>query len=78
MILINIIGYIGLFFLLFGYFLNTLYKNKNKFLIICKWFNLFGSLFILINSFYLKAFPSFFLNVVWFIVALISILYKRK
>ena len=78
-LLVDIIGWIGSFEILLAYGLNSYQKirsNSKGFLLL----NLSGGLFLILYTFYHKAFANTFLNVVWVIIAVIALakLYARR
>jgi hypothetical protein len=79
-LLIDIIGWIGSIMLIAAYALNSYQKIKSDsflFLIL----NLVAGLFLILYTWYYKAFANTFINVVWVIIAipaLIKLLSKSK
>ena len=65
---IEIIGWIGVFFLVLAYFLLTHHDltSRSK---VYQWMNLVGAILLGINAYLNGAFPSFATNVVWLLVA---------
>ncbi len=74
-LLIDISGWAGSFLVVLSYAL-TLVKNKD-FSTYCILMNLVGGTLIAVNCFYYKAIPSLVTNVIWSIIALLSI-YRTK
>ncbi|QXP53419.1 hypothetical protein H0I25_09420 [Cellulophaga sp. HaHa_2_95] len=74
-LLIDIIGWSGSGFLILAYGL-TLVEN-NKYVSCSKYLNLFGALLIAINCYYYNAIPSFVSNLIWSVMATLTI-YKTK
>jgi len=74
-LLIDIIGWSGSGFLILAYGL-TLVEN-NKYVSCSKYLNLFGALLIAINGYYYNAIPSFVSNLIWSVMATLTI-YKTK
>ncbi|HEX8931891.1 MAG TPA: hypothetical protein VF810_01925 [Patescibacteria group bacterium] len=71
--LIEIIGWIGTISILLAYFLVSIKKlnaNSKEFQLL----NLFGSLGIIVNTWYHKAIPSVVLNAVWLLIAIYALL----
>lgn len=67
-LLIEIVGWLGAFLIVAAFLLNAkgyLESTSGKYL----WINLIGALCIVVNSFYLKAFPQMTINVFWFVIA---------
>lgn len=68
-LLIDIIGWSGSFMVVVAYGLNSYQKIKSDsltFLLL----NFLGGLFLIIYTYYIAAFASTFLNVVWVIIAI--------
>ncbi|NBP69267.1 MAG: hypothetical protein EBR30_13195 [Cytophagia bacterium] len=68
-LLIDIIGWTGSFMVVVAYGLNSYQKIKSDsltFLLL----NFLGGLFLIIYTYYIAAFASTFLNVVWVIIAI--------
>ncbi|MBA6315518.1 CBU_0592 family membrane protein [Cellulophaga baltica] len=74
-LLIDVIGWSGSGFLILAYGL-TLVEN-NKYVSYSKYLNLFGALLIAINCYYYNAIPSFVSNLIWSVMATLTI-YKTK
>ncbi|WP_410488931.1 hypothetical protein [Algibacter sp. L1A34] len=68
-------GWSGSGFLVLAYGL-TLVEN-NKYINYSKYLNLFGALLIAINCYYYNALPSFVSNLIWSVMATLTI-YKAK
>ena len=76
-IIIEIIGYIAFALVLGTYYLNMSHKlSATSPLYI--WGNLIGGFFFIINTYYHRAFPSMILNIVWMLIALISLLKAKR
>lgn len=76
-LIINIVGWLGAFLILLGYFLvssNKVTGTSNTYQLI----NLLGSIGILVNAYYFKALPSVGLNVVWMLIALKTLFFAKK
>lgn len=76
LLFIEIIGWLGAIFVLTAYILLSINKISSK----GHWYqilNLLGAIFLIINTFYLKAYPSMFVNVVWVGIAILG-MYKNK
>lgn len=76
LLFIEIIGWLGAIFVLAAYILLSINKISSK----GYWYqilNLLGAIFLIINTFYLKAYPSMFVNVVWVGIAILG-MYKNK
>ena len=74
--LIEVVGWIGALQVLMAYCLITFGKinGSNK---LYQWLNLVGSFLLIINTIYLKAYPSAFVNIIWVFIALAGILGKQ-
>jgi hypothetical protein len=70
--LIDIIGWIGSIEVIAAYALNSNQLMSSD-SIAFQLLNLTGGLFLIINTIYHRAYPSAFINVVWVIIASISI-----
>ncbi len=70
--IIDSIGWIGAVLILIGYGLISFKKiegNSLKFQLL----NIFGSVFLAINTYYYGAIPSTLVNVIWAIIAVVAI-----
>ena len=74
-LLIDILGWTGSGFIILAYAL-TLLKNK-KWLDYGKFLNLVGGLFIAINCYFYNAIPPFVTNLLWSVIATLTI-YKSR
>ncbi|WP_299780864.1 hypothetical protein [uncultured Formosa sp.] len=74
-LLIDVLGWSGSGFLVLAYGL-TLIEN-NKYVNYSKYLNLFGAIIIAINCYYYNALPSFVANLIWSVMATMT-LYKEK
>lgn len=74
-ILFDILGWSGSIFIILAYTL-TLLENKT-YLNYGKYLNLFGGLLIAINCYYYNAIPPFVTNLLWSIIATLTI-YKAR
>jgi hypothetical protein len=72
---IDILGWSGSGFIIFAYAL-TLIENK-KYLGYGKYLNLLGGLLIAINCYYYNAIPPFVTNLLWSVIATLTI-YKSR
>lgn len=70
--LIQIIGWIGTFLIVFAYFLVS-YKKVDGSSKIYQALNLFGAIGVGINVFYQQAWPAVVLQIVWGIIAIIAL-----
>ncbi|MFD2528619.1 MULTISPECIES: hypothetical protein [Polaribacter] len=74
-ILIDILGWSGSGFIILAYAI-TLLENK-KFITYGKYLNLVGGVLIAINCYYYNAIPPFVTNLLWSIIATLTI-YKSR
>ncbi|WP_165749701.1 CBU_0592 family membrane protein [Cellulophaga sp. Z1A5H] len=74
-LLIDVIGWSGSGFLILAYGLTLV--AHNKYVNYAKYLNLFGALLIAINCYYYNAIPSFVSNIIWSVMATLTI-YKTK
>lgn len=73
MIIYSIVGWIGMALILSAYFLLSIKKLKaNSFSY--HLLNLFGGAGIVVNTFVNKALPAMTLNIIWALIAIISII----
>ena len=68
----DIIGISGTFFLILAYLVTT-YKWTDN-IILIDFLNLYGSFAVGFNCIYKKTYPPLILEVVWFVIALISLI----
>lgn len=71
-LLIDIIGWIGSIEVIAAYGLNSYQKIKPD-SVLFQLLNLTGALFLIVNTIYYRAYPSAFINVVWVIIAVLSL-----
>lgn len=64
-----IIGFVGMFLILFGFFMNQIHKWKTEYPIY-DIINFIGALLLIIYSFLIKSWPFLILNLIWLIVSL--------
>ena len=73
----QIMGWVGTFLIVLAYFLvsnNKINATSKKYQIL----NLLGAIGVGFNVFYQAAWPAFTLNVVWSIIAIISLIKHKK
>lgn len=70
---IDLIGWAGGFLVLLAFALISLGKVSNQ-SPLYHWINIFGAIFLIINTGYLRAYPSMAVNVVWVTVATYALL----
>jgi uncharacterized protein with PQ loop repeat len=76
-IIIEILGWIAMVLVLFAFYLNTsqiISSSSNVFLVL----NILSGLFMAINSGYHSAYPSMSANLIWLIIAAVSLLKIKK
>ena len=74
---IELLGWIGAALLLLAYFLlvhHDLDRSSWKFHVL----NLLGSIFLAVNAYSNKAFPSFGISLVWCLIALYGLSFMKK
>lgn len=76
-LLIDIIGWTGSFMVVAAYGLNSYQKIKSDSLIFLL-LNFLGGLFLILYTYYIQAFASTFLNVVWVIIAIPALIKFSK
>ena len=76
-ILIETVGWFGMLMILIGYYLISSKHLEAKSLTY-QLLNLFGALGIVINAFFHKAFPPLALNTIWALIALWTIISRKK
>lgn len=71
------IGWVGTFLLILAYYLvsNKKVSGTSSFY---QLLNLFGALFVGVNVFYQQAWPAFTLQIIWGIIAIISLAKMKK
>lgn len=72
MLVIDILGWSGAFLILLAYFL-LVHKDLTSRSKMYQWMNVIGSLMLGINTFILKAYPSFLTNLIWFFIGLYGV-----
>ncbi|WP_339701813.1 hypothetical protein [uncultured Marixanthomonas sp.] len=74
--LIDIMGWVGSFFILLSYGLTL--SKKRDFSVPSRYLNMVGGMLIAINCLYYNAIPPFVTNLIWSIIAILSIYRARK
>jgi len=76
-ILIEVLGWIASILIVGSYALNITGKlpASSKIYVLA---NIIGGIFFVVNTYYHKAYPSMFVNVVWVIIAIYMISKKEK
>jgi hypothetical protein len=74
---INIMGWAGSVLIVGAYFLNIKRKisSESYYYLFA---NLFGGILFIVNTFYLKAYPSMMVNIIWVIIAVSALLKKKR
>ena len=75
--IVEIIGWVGAFAVLWAFYLINSGKATNTSKLYL-WLNVVGAVFLIIFTVCLKAYPSAFVNVVWLIIALIGLLKRNQ
>ena len=75
-IIFDILGWLGSGLIILAYAL-TLIESK-KYLQYGKYLNLLGGLFIALNCYYYNAIPPFVTNLLWSVIATLTIYKRRK
>lgn len=75
--LIQIVGWVGTFLIVFAYFLVS-YKKVDGSSKIYQAMNLLGAIGVGVNVFHQQAWPAVALQVVWGIIAIIALIKKQK
>lgn len=74
---VALLGWVGAFLLLLAYFL-LIHKNLTSRSRMYQWMNIIGSLLLAVETFRVRAYPSFITNTVWFLVALYGIFHAVR
>ncbi|MFM8911550.1 MAG: hypothetical protein ACKOE6_01370 [Flammeovirgaceae bacterium] len=77
MVLIEIMGWAGSFLVVGAYALNS-YQKVQSSSVSFQLMNLVGAVLLIINSLYKEAYPFTFINSVWVIIAITSIMKNKK
>ena len=75
--LIQIVGWVGTFLIVFAYFLVS-YKKVDGSSKIYRAMNLLGAIGVGVNVFYQQAWAAVALQVVWGIIAIVALIKKQK
>ena len=76
--LIQIIGWVGTFFIVFAYFLLVVSKKVDEDNKYYQAMNLLGAIGVGINVFNHQAWPAFVLQVIWGVIAIFSLAKKQR
>lgn len=76
-LLINILGWIGSVLVIGAYGLNS-YQKINSSSVAFQLMNLIGGILLILNSVYKEAYPFTFINSVWVVIAIGSLLRNKK
>lgn len=74
---VDIVGWIGAGALLFAYGAVSTGKIEAK-SHVYQLLNMFGSIFLIVNTAYYQAFPSTFVNLIWIAIAVMSLISIRR
>jgi predicted membrane protein len=74
--LIEIIGWLGSFMVIFAYAMN-IFKKMSADSFSYYLLNIMGSVFLIVNTFYHHAIPSVAVNIIWVLIALSALLKKK-
>lgn len=77
MIIFDVLGWLGAVFLLIAYYLTSAQKLTQE-SIVLHLLNLMGAACIVLNTNYRGAFGPMTLNIIWFLIALSSIVKSKK
>lgn len=64
----TLVGWVGAISILWAYYLVSIGRAEQKKKTYL-WLNIIGSVLLIVNTFYLEAYPSAFVNVVWLVIA---------
>lgn len=76
-LLIEIIGWIGSVLVIGAYALNSYQKIKSDSFPF-QMMNLIGGILLIINSVYKEAYPFTFINLIWVVIAVTSVIKNRR
>jgi hypothetical protein len=71
-LIVDIVGWIGAALILIAYFFVSTRRVEGNALSY-QILNIFGSVFLIVNTFYYRAFPSTFVNIIWIAIAFYSL-----
>jgi hypothetical protein len=71
------IGWLGAAFLLVAYAMVS-YKKLEADSTIYQLLNIIGSIFLVANTIFYRAYPSSFVNVIWAVIAILSITTRKR
>lgn len=74
--IVALIGWIGSVCVVIAYALTI--KQDRRYISICNYLNLFGAGMVAYNCYINTSFPSLFLNIMWFGIAIIGIITNQK
>lgn len=75
-LVVDIIGWLGAAAVLYAYFLVSTNRIKGDSLHY-QFFNVFGAICLIVNTFYNHAYPSMVVNIIWIAVAFYAVLRNR-
>jgi hypothetical protein len=76
-ILIEIIGWIGAVEVIIAYALNSNGRLKSN-SVVFQVLNLTGAIFLIVNTWYNKSYPSMVINIIWTAIAIIALIQINK
>ena len=74
-IFFELIGWAGAGLLLTAYYLQNIRRAQSPY---PRWFNLFGSLFLLASALYTRTYPFVVLNFAWMVIAIRVIVIRKR
>lgn len=77
-ILIQILGWVGMFLIVFAYFLLVAFKKIDEDSRLYQAMNLLGAIGVGVNVFHQQAWPALALQIVWGIIAIITLAKKKQ
>lgn len=77
-ILIQILGWAGTFLIVFAYFLLVMFKKIDEDSRLYQAMNLLGAIGVGINVFHQQAWPAVALQVIWGVIAIITLAKKKQ
>lgn len=74
---VQILGWLGSIQVVLAYFLVSTHRISSQ-APVYQYLNLVGGLFLIVLTIYLKAYPSAFVNIIWVVIAVYSLWFKKK
>lgn len=75
--IIELAGWIGAGLSLYAYFLVS-FKKSHGDAQFYQWLNSIAAILLIINTFAHKAYPSMFINIVWVVISMSSMVYRTR